>query len=249
MSLWASKHVIMTLPLRWILWVYPIIWRLLILYVRHHKQWQRRIRLILLVLSFDWSLMHPHLDWWGNQVSNHILLLHYRFRLLRRPSSARYGTVLVVSRPLSHPSMVRLIVSLDLQRRTLWHLSTQTASTILIWRNQIPFLIGWVLLLLLLLSISRLFRLSIIIIGFRSSLHLLYQTSEQLLELLVFLPHIYYLALDPLYPLSVTPYLVLNLDYLLENYLSNLIKTLHVCLLRLVLLESKLALDLAVCLV
>jgi len=102
------------------------------------------------------------------------------------------------------------------------------------------------LLLLLLLSICGLFGLAVIVILLRGCLHLLDQISEEFLELLIFLPHIHDLSLDPLDSLRVATDLVLNLHNLFQYYLPYLIKTLHVRLLTLILLKRKLAFNLRI---
>jgi len=55
------------------------------------------------------------------------------------------------------------------------------------------------------------------------------------------------LALYDLYPLTTPVHLGLNLHYLIQNNLSYVVKTLHIRLFRLILLECKFCFDLGKC--
>jgi hypothetical protein len=139
--------------------------------------------------------------------------------------------------------MVRVIVTLYLQRRALAHLCARSvqSTTVLLRRDVLLPRVGTSC-----VPIGRLLGLAVFVLALTCRLHLLDQISEKFLELLILLPDLHYLRLYNVDPCGIPSYLILTLKDLLEDDLSDLVEALHVGFLRLILLESELTFDFVV---
>jgi len=98
----------------------------------------------------------------------------------------------------------------------------------------------------IIISVGGLLRLAVLILSLACRLHFLDQVGKEFLELFIFLADLNDLRLNHLDTSGVAPYLILDLHDLFKDNLPDFVEALHVGLLRLVLLEGELTLDLIV---
>ena len=206
----------------------------------NHEEWQRaRLRTLALSIPLNWSVHHIF-DRRRDHVLFLVLLLLNRLYPCLRFDLRAFMPFIAWPLLLPHLSMIRLIVSLYLQRRALAHLcaSSIEPATIFLRRDvllprvctsSIP--IGWLL------------GLAIFILPLACRLHLLNQVRKEFLELLILLPNLYNLRFNHVNPCGISSDLILNFKDFFEDDLSDLIEALHVSLLWLILLESELTFD------
>lgn len=195
----------MRFPLWGVLRIDTIVSVLLVLYVRNHEKWQG---VWLMTLTFNRGMIN-WLNWRRNEIFYlALLLLNWYLARWRLTTWAWFSAL--VSRPLSHFSMMSLIITFDFQRWWLTHLRTGSmqASGIILLR--------WNVFLsrmrtTLVVSVWWLFRLPIFIVSLTRRLHFLDEISKELLELVIFLVNFDNRAFNHFNTLSISTYLILNL--------------------------------------